>query len=89
MVTGLLEAENIDYLLRAVTNLVRLPKTKMWLDYDVEADVLYVHFEEKPASTHSEMRDDGIILDYQGDLLVGLTILDASQRSDRLQSKAA
>ncbi|HUV59064.1 MAG TPA: DUF2283 domain-containing protein [Desulfatiglandales bacterium] len=57
-----------------------MPKTKMWLDYDKEADVLYLHFEEKPKSTHSEMRDDGIILDYRDDLLVGLTILEASQR---------
>lgn len=52
----------------------------MWLDYDAEADALYLQFEEKPTSTHSEMRDDGIILDYRGDQLVGLTVLEASQR---------
>ncbi|MBI2230345.1 MAG: DUF2283 domain-containing protein [Deltaproteobacteria bacterium] len=28
----------------------------------------------------SEMREDGIILDYKGRRLVGVTILDASQR---------
>ena len=67
-------------MLRATTNFIKLPKTKMWLDYDKEADVLYLHFEEKPKSTHSEMRNDGIILDYRDDLLVGLTILEASQR---------
>jgi len=80
MVTGILEEQNISYLLKAVTNLIRLPKTRMWLDYDTEVDVLYLHFEEKPASTHSEMRDDGIILDYRDDALVGLTVLEASQR---------
>ena len=89
MVTGLLGTENIHYLLEAVANLIKLPRTKMWLDYDVEADVLYLHFEEKPASTHSEMRDDGIILDYRGDLLVGLTVLEASQRSNPAQKRAA
>ena len=52
----------------------------MWLDYDDEVDVLYVHFEEKPASTYSEMTNEGIIVDYQNDTLVGLTILEASQR---------
>ena len=52
----------------------------MWLDYDEEADVVYLHFEEKPSSTHSEMTDDGIIADYRGRRLVGLTILEASQR---------
>lgn len=80
MVAGFLEEENIGYLLKAVANLIKLPKTKMWLDYDAEADVLYLHFEEKPASTHSEMRDDGIILDYRNNTLVGLTVLEASQR---------
>ncbi len=80
MVTGILEEQNISYLLKAVANLIRLPKTRMWLDYDIEIDVLYLHFEEKPASTHSEMRDDGIILDYRDDALVGLTVLEASQR---------
>ena len=38
----------------------------MWLDYDVEADVLYLHFEARPNSTHSELLDDGIILVHQG-----------------------
>jgi len=80
MVTEHLEERSIDHLLRAMANLIKLPKTKMWLDYDKEADVLYLHFEEKPKSTHSEMRDDGIIIDYRDDLLVGLTILEASQR---------
>lgn len=80
MVTGFLEEQNLGYLLKAVANLIKLPRTKMWLDYDVEVDVLYLHFEEKPASTHSEMRDDGIILDYKNDTLVGLTVLEASQR---------
>jgi uncharacterized protein YuzE len=80
MVTGLLEEKSIGYLLKATANFIKLPRTKMWLDYDVGADILYLHFEEKPASTHSEMRDDGIILDYRDDLVVGLTILEASQR---------
>ena len=71
---------NMNYLLKATVNFIKLPKRKMWLDYDEDADVLYIHFEEKPASTHSEMRDDGIILDYRDNLLVGLTVLEASQR---------
>lgn len=52
----------------------------MWLDYDSEADVLYFHFAEKPNSTHSEMRDDGIVLDDMGSRLVGLTVHNASHR---------
>lgn len=39
-------------------------------------------FEEKPASTHSAIIDAGILLDCRDETLVGLTILDASQRDE-------
>jgi uncharacterized protein YuzE len=81
MAREILEEKNIHALLKAIAHLVKLPKNHMWLAYDVDADVVYLHFVEKPQSTHSEMREDGIILDYKGSRLVGLTILDASQRS--------
>ncbi len=80
MATQILEQPSLSYLLKVLANFIKLPTKKMWLDYDDEVDVLYVHFEEKPTSTHSEMTDAGIILDYQEERLVGLTILDASQR---------
>ena len=75
-----LEKKSMSHLLKAVSHLVELPRTHMWLDYDEEADVLYLHFEDQPRSTHSEMRDEGVILDYKGRRLVGVTILEASQR---------
>lgn len=80
MALNMLEEKSIHDLLQTVTHLVRLPRRQMWLDYDAEADVLYLHFEEKPSSTHSEIRDDGVILDYRDDELVGLTVLEASSR---------
>jgi uncharacterized protein YuzE len=80
MAKEVLEDKSIGYLLKAISHLVKLPKTPMWLDYNAEADVVYIHFEEKPNSTHSEMLDNGIILDYRGSRLVGLTILEASHR---------
>ena len=80
MAKEVLEEKSINSLLKAIAHLVKLPKTYMWLDYDSEADVLYIHFEDKPSSTHSEMRDDGVMLDYRGNRLVGLTILEASRR---------
>lgn len=80
MAIEVLEEQNIFHLLKATANLVKLPKPKMWIDYDLEADVLYIHFVEKPSSTHSEVREDGIILDYKDKLLVGLTVLEASNR---------
>jgi uncharacterized protein YuzE len=81
MAAQILEQPTFDHLLKALTNFIKLPATKMWLDYDAEVDALYVHFEEQPASTHSEMTEQGVILDYRDDQLVGLTVLEASQRA--------
>jgi uncharacterized protein YuzE len=69
----------MGYLLKAVSHLVQLPKTHLWLDYNENADSLHVLFENKPTSDHSEMRDDGDILGYKDRRLIGITILDASQ----------
>ena len=80
MAHEVLEEKSIGSLLKAVSHLIKLPKKHIWLDYDAEADVVYLHFEEKPSSTHSETRDDGIILDYRRGRLVGLTILEAKHR---------
>jgi uncharacterized protein YuzE len=75
-----LAKKSLGHLLKAVSHLVQLPKHRMWLDYDGEADVLYVHFTNEVNSTHSEMRKDGVIFDYKGKALVGITILEASHR---------
>ncbi len=80
MAKEVLEKKSLEHLLKAVSHLIRLPKRRMRLDYDEEADVLYVHFRDKVASTHSEMQENGVILDYRGNALVGVTVLEASRR---------
>ncbi len=57
------------------------PYGKLFVDYDKEADVLYVTFTEDAAIYMSDLTDDDILLEYDKDRrLVGVTILDASQR---------
>ncbi|MCI0528066.1 MAG: DUF2283 domain-containing protein [Nitrospira sp.] len=80
MAKEVLEEKSLAHLLKAASHLVQLPKSQMRLDYDEEADVLYIHFEDGAGSTHSEMLENGIILDYKGNTLVGVTILEASKR---------
>lgn len=53
---------------------------RLWSSYDEEGDVLYIHFQESGQVTDSELTDDDIILRYDGDEVVGITILHASQR---------
>jgi len=52
----------------------------LWMSYDAEADVLYVNFKKPSCATYSELTDDGVIIRYEGEEIIGLTILHASQR---------
>ena len=58
-----------------------LPKQNTWTFYDVEADVLYINFHQ-PALTadDSELTDENILIRYRDDEIVGLTILNVSNR---------
>ena len=56
----------------------KLGAKKMWLDYDEEADVLYMSFRRPQKATDSRMEGD-LTYHYRGEALVGVTILHASQ----------
>ena len=66
---------------RAVPLLLKFPEQRFWVDYDAEADVLYISFRRPQQATDTEMTEEGILLRHRGDELVGMTILDASTRS--------
>lgn len=63
-----------------------LPKLKasrqglVWMSYDAEADTLYVNYKKPSHATDSELTDDDVIVRYEGDEVVGFTILHASRR---------
>lgn len=80
MATRLSEQE-IDRVVRSVPRLLDLPSKRFWVDYDEDADVLYVSFRQPQGTTDSEMRDDGIIVRTSEGEVVGLAILDASTRT--------
>jgi uncharacterized protein YuzE len=52
----------------------------IWADYDEEADVLYMHFKKPNHADHSEMTEDEIIIRYELDEIIGLTVLNASKK---------
>ncbi len=52
----------------------------VWTSYDDEADTLYMHFKKPNHADHSEMTDNDIIIRYEKDEIIGLTILNASGR---------
>ena len=55
-------------------------------DYDEEADVLYVTFNNTEA-TDSDLTGDDIVLRYREDELIGVTVLHASTRGAALPAK--
>ena len=65
----------------AIPHLIRLPGGKVWIDYDQEADVLYVSLKRPQRATDTrELAGKGVLLRYRGKELVGVTILNASER---------
>jgi uncharacterized protein YuzE len=63
---------------RAIPLLLKFPTQRFWVDYDADADVLYISFHRPQQATDTEMTEDGLLLRYRGKELVGITILDAS-----------
>jgi uncharacterized protein YuzE len=53
---------------------------EIYVDYDKEADVLYISLQRPQNATDSEMQEDGVLLRYRNKNLVGLTIFEASKR---------
>jgi uncharacterized protein YuzE len=56
------------------------PRKYLWSSYDGDADVLYINFKKPSHATDSELTDDDIIIRYEGDEVIGLTILHATKR---------
>ena len=52
----------------------------MWLDYDKEADVLYVSFRKPQRATETIELNDDILVRKDGKDIVGLTIMSASSK---------
>jgi uncharacterized protein YuzE len=62
------------------SDMLRLPARHVWLDYDQEADVLYMSFRKPQNATKTIEMDDDVLLRKDGRTVVGLTILNASSR---------
>lgn len=69
---------DIAHVMRLV---LRSPERSIWSSYDQEADVLYVNFRKPANATDSELTDDDIIIRYEGDEVIGFTVLHAASRA--------
>jgi uncharacterized protein YuzE len=67
-----------DELFGVVPHLLKMPSNQIWVDYDEDADVLYISFQKPQHADESEM-EDNIVYHYQGKDLVGITVIGAKK----------
>jgi uncharacterized protein YuzE len=65
-----------------ISRLLALPGRQVWTDYDSDADVLYISFRKPQQANDSIMEDDDNIYHYRDDELVGVTVMNASRKSE-------
>ncbi|MBF0231366.1 MAG: DUF2283 domain-containing protein [Desulfamplus sp.] len=66
--------------LNLIPTVKKTPYQYLWSSYDAEADVLYVNFKKPSRATDSELTEDDIIIRYENDEIIGITILNVSCR---------
>ncbi len=52
----------------------------VWANYDEEADVLYLHFKKHNHADHSELTDDDMIIRYENNEIIRVTVLNVSKK---------
>ena len=72
--------EFVKHCVSIATNMLKLPARHVWLDYDEEADVLYMSFRKPQRATKTVEVANDILLRKDGKSIVGMTILNASAR---------
>jgi uncharacterized protein YuzE len=80
MATKLMDSKIIKACLALSADLVKLPSEHMWVDYDREADVLYLSFRRPQRASKTIETDDDILIRKDDGKIVGITILNASSR---------
>ena len=68
-------AADLEEIYDMIPNIVKLPSKKVWMDYDEEADVLYINFEKPQHATDSELLKNNVLVRYKNDKIVGVTII--------------
>jgi len=77
-----LEPLTVQAVTQAVPLLLKFPVGHFSVDYDREADVLYISFRRPQKATDTREAGEGLLLRYHGEELVGMTILGASARTE-------
>lgn len=72
--------EDIKQYLDLIPAVKDSPLHSLWLAFDPEADTLTINFRKPSIADDSELTEDDVIIRYQGEEIVGMTVLHASKR---------
>ncbi|NJN99223.1 MAG: DUF2283 domain-containing protein [Anaerolineales bacterium] len=64
-----------------IAPLLAVPARHFWIDYDEQADVLYISFRKPQQANDSVMEEEDFIYHYHDSEVVGITVLNASTKS--------
>lgn len=73
----------IDNLLSFVPQALQLHQKNIWLSYDEESDVLYLNFKKPSHADDSELLENDVLVRYEGEEVVGITIMNASKKTQK------
>ncbi len=65
-----------------IPHLLKLDGNHYWVDYDEETDTLYISF-RKPQCADDSIMEGNFIYHYDGEQLVGVTVLNAKSISEK------
>jgi len=80
MATQLMRNEMIQACLALSSDLVKLPFKHIWVDYDEEADALYLSFRKPQRAKKTVEMSDDVLIRTDEDEIVGITIMNARAR---------
>ncbi len=62
-------------------DIMKLSARQVWIDYDQEADVLYMSFRKPQRATSTIEMEDDVLIRKDGNNIVGITVMNASARN--------
>jgi uncharacterized protein YuzE len=78
-----MKSVNLDRVLTVMPQVLQLHQKNIWFSYDNEADVLYLNFKKPSHADDSELLDNDVIVRYEGEEVVGMTIMNASKKTKK------
>ena len=76
-------APSLDRVLNFVPEALQLHQKYVWFSYDEEADVLYLNFKKPSHADDTELLDNDVLVRYEGEEVVGMTIMNASKKTQK------